>query len=168
MQAIVTPSTIRDYLIAQMEPAEPVTSIRAYLATREGKRLTKRDLPKLREIDPTIRFHQIADMFLIVWGEYENSGGREGGSVLIAYTRAPCPVVKMAEFDHRCNVAYFGARESRNASRTAALANPEALATLAHAINRINEAREEIRTLTEYGAVLCEAAHAPFIPRFER
>ncbi len=147
-----TEKAVRAHL-ERMEPAEPQGAILAYLKGREGKTLTKRDLPALQAIDPTIRFRKIAGMTYIEWGSYDgNRSMREGGSLLIAYTEGACAINAAWVEEH--NTAWFSASVARNAERKAALDNAAVLRECAAAIDACNAAVKTIKALIAYGAPL--------------
>lgn len=139
-------SRLRDMIQAKMEDTATPDAILAYLKTREGKPITKRDVDKLKESlgDSTIYLSTRYGMTHLEWGNYHASGGRKGGSLLLAYQDKNVRID--SSFVEAMNACYYAAARERNAQRAAVLANPELIARLATAMR---EHDESVRTIGE-------------------
>lgn len=152
-ETLFTVESIRGLVESRIEKAEPQTAILAYLRERNGKTLTKRDLPKLKLIDGTIDFRTVAGMFYIEWGGYSRTNGNAGGSMLIAH-HTGAPTIDADMIEHRHNPGLFAAREERNAQRAKALADVETLQRVADALNAKMAAERVLAEAFAYGAPL--------------
>lgn len=148
---MITANDIRAIVESNIEPSEPADSILAYLKKNNGKKLTARDVTKMREAsgDATIDIRKTAGMTYIEWGNYTRTGGNKGGSILIAYTEA-APTIDATWVEER-NPAHFSARVERNEQRAKVLQNAYPLSVAAEAINKLREARATLESLTAYG-----------------
>ncbi len=144
-------------MLADLEPSEPQNKILAYLKAHDGKKLTARDLPALKEIDPTIRFYTIAGMHHIEWGAYTRTEGHAGGSLLTAYTTG-APTIDAA-FVEKHNLAWFAASVERNEERRKALADDATIKRAATAVDALHKAQATIKELTDYGCPLAVVQH---------
>jgi len=70
---------------------------------------------------------------------YMNTGGREGGSYLLAHSETGVTISVEYLLDH--NPAYFAARQKRNAQRAEMLADPETLARVARLVTEAADTR---------------------------
>lgn len=158
---MISAEMLRAVYESGMEDTKIPEKILAYLATKDGKKLTARDEPHLKQIEPECYIRKSAGMTTICWGGYHRSGGNQGGSLLIAYAEG-APTIDAKWVEER-NPAYFSAAKERNAKRQAILADPksaEVFAELAAAIDDTIKARDAIkRTLTDYEAPLHEARY---------
>jgi hypothetical protein len=151
--AKIEASDIRNLVEQSIESSEPQGKILEYLKARDGKTLTRRDEPKLREFcgDSSIRFyHSARNLCYLEWGGYERSGGHEGGALFLAYTDG-APKID-AKFVEERNAAYFSAARERNEARKSVLAQGAfAFEDCAGAINALQEARERLARLFAFG-----------------
>ena len=149
-----TVQKIHDILTAGREASEPQNKILAYIASRDGKKLTKRDEKIMREtIDPSIYFgNSTGRMPHVEWGNYSRTGGKEGGSLLLEYTDS-APIANSA-WVREHNARHFDAAVKRNEARDRALADGLSLLRAARAIDALNASRAELEALIEHEAVL--------------
>jgi hypothetical protein len=138
---------ISKILYSGMESDQPQTAILAYLTEHNGKQLTKRDLPKLRNIDLSICYRDIANMTHIDWGDYGRSGGNKGGSLLVAYTGG-APIIDAAWVKER-NISYFTTAE-RNEKRAKALKDDPTIMEAALAIQALVVAKAKLAHLMRW------------------
>jgi hypothetical protein len=137
MQGKVKPDDIKALIQNSLEPLEPADTILAVLKENEGKRLTKLVIDKLKDRtgDQTLRISCIASMTSIEWGPFV---GRLG-SLLMAYQITNVVIDTAFVLEH--NVAYYEARDKRNAQRRALLADdPRRWQEIADTINRFQSA----------------------------
>ncbi len=147
-----TAKDIAALVTAGIEDEETPARFLAYLKTREGKKLTKRDLPALQAIDSEARFYSVAGMTSLEWGGYGNrrNSPKYGGSILLTYGDMVCDTAKI----QRLNTCYWPAAGERNAERRKVLADTATLSVCADLINTINKARAALEAMVDYGGPL--------------
>lgn len=153
---LFTVAALRTMLKDSIESAEPQTAIRAYLATRDGKKLTKADEPKLRAAakNDSIRIDHSYGLVKISWKNAHNAERAYGVNIPKPIGQpTAAPVINMVAFDVS-NVGYFSAREERNAARAKALADDALLGRLAAALNAKIAAERELCAMFGYGEPL--------------
>jgi hypothetical protein len=138
----------------KMEKTEPQNTILAYCKGEgNGKRLDKRFIAKLQELtgDNTIRDRRRYGMTNIVWGNYDRTGGNQGGSLTIAWSEVNV-YIDGALIEEK-NIAYFSALVERNKKREEALSQPLNMQNLENAYLALIQAQKNIEAMTEYGTV---------------
>ncbi len=122
------PMTLKELIESRIEPLQPQGYIRDHFTERNGKPFTLRDITKLNEAHPgfDFRLKKNFGMTSIEWGKYSQTGGRDGGSVTIAYSEKNVVADLAYLLEH--NARYFSALNARNERRQKILADPELMA----------------------------------------
>lgn len=138
---------IADLIESRIENLEPAAGILGFLKKINGKKITAKHIEKMQaELqDKTIYLSKYAGMTRIGWGGYRNTGGRQGGELLIAYSETSVEV-DAAWIEER-NSAYFSAAAARNENRRKALNYPKILEALEHSIENYKQAKEALAAL---------------------
>lgn len=134
---MITSHDIKSLIHAGNEDTSTPQAVLDYLKTRNGKTLTKRDLPALRAIVPSARIHIIAHMTHIEWNDH--------GRILIAHGSG-APTID-AEWIESHNAHCFEAARERNEKRATALKDASTHQTCAHLVNLINDSQAALNEL---------------------
>ncbi len=143
----ITAATIECLIRDNLEDEGTPRAILAFLLSRDGKTLTKRDESKLQVLlnDPTVSLYNSAGMAYLEWGGYRSAKGNEGGCFLLGYT-TKAPVCDAKWIEDR-NQGYLNCRNERNAKRLARLRDRATLGILADHIEALQVARHAIDRL---------------------
>lgn len=149
---------------ASIEPTEPWDTILTYLRSIDGKKLTKRDIPKIEALTGPIRLYireEYGNLYLAWWrptttgtyagGEWDtltiDRGGMKGGT---------SRTIDAAKIE-RDNACHFAAKYERNAKRAQLLATYDArtfgqshpFVAAADAMKRLAQATKDLEDLTD-------------------
>ncbi len=146
-----TAKAIIKLIYDRIEDTETPRRFLDYLKTREGKKLTKRDLPALQAIEKNARFRSIAGMTSLDWGGYgRHDIEGHGGSLLLTHGDMVCDSAKV----ERLNTHFWPGAIERNEKRAKALADTKTLEACAKLVDTINEATAALQKLVEYDGPL--------------
>lgn len=147
---------VRQFFQDGIESVEPFDTILQVFVENEGKRLDVRLIKKIAErIDVNVRLVKEYGMTQIYIGNYGNSRGQEGASLLLS-GQATTHLTVSSEELLRLNPAYYSARDARNLEREQILGNEKVLYEFAKRQFVLHETRQTLANAESAAKLLAD------------